>query len=69
MGLGLGDGDAWACDQGHGSQLLAFTGDGLGLAVPFRWLDAASARLWIKLVFAIGRLLASGGVGEGGAGA
>jgi len=39
------------------------------LAARFRWPDTASNRLWIKLLRAIGRLVGSGGVGEGAAAA
>src|ERR1700741_4506457 len=65
IGLGVGDGDACASDQGHRNHLVSFAGDGLGLAAPFRWPDTASNRLSIKLLCAIGRLAGSGGVGEG----
>src|SRR6201987_2225094 len=65
IGLGVGEGDACACDQGHRNHLVSFAGDGLGLAAPFRWPDIASNRLSIKLLRATGRLAGSGGVGEG----
>src|SRR5258708_13662941 len=59
LGVGLGLGDACACDQGHGNHLFPFTGDGLGLATPFLWLGAISSPPFPEPPLAVDRLPAT----------